>query len=87
MIISFELPGDLGSVIRDADVDLGERAREALLVELYRDQKITHHQLGRALELSDYETDGLLRRYGVDDGPSLEEFERQREFLEARRCP
>lgn len=84
MIISFEIPRYIESQIRAGDDDYSGKAREAFLVELYRRRKITHHQLGQALELTDYETDGLLKRYGVGDDLSLEEFERQRAFLEER---
>ncbi|OJW23005.1 MAG: hypothetical protein BGO49_28130 [Planctomycetales bacterium 71-10] len=45
--------------------ELNEKAREALLVELFRGREITHRQLGEALGLGRYETDGLLKRCGV----------------------
>ncbi len=54
-------------------------------MELYREQKNTQHQLGEALGLDDYETDGVLKRYGVGYDLSLTEFEEQRAFLRAGR--
>jgi hypothetical protein len=48
-------------------------ARKAYLVELYRQDRITHHQLARALGLTRIETDGVLKRYKVSPGPTLEE--------------
>ncbi|HKI17573.1 MAG TPA: UPF0175 family protein [Isosphaeraceae bacterium] len=85
MTISFELPQEIEQQIRANGADLERKAREALLVELYREHKITQHQLGEALGLDDYETDGVLKRYGVGYDLSLEEFEEQRAFLRASR--
>jgi hypothetical protein len=84
MTISFELPSEIEDRIRRESVDLNSKAREAFLVELYRDEKITQHQLGQSLGLDDYETDGLLKRYGVGYDLSLDEFEEQRAFLRGR---
>jgi len=49
MTISFELPQEIEQQIRANGADLERKAREALLVELYREHKITQHQLGEAL--------------------------------------
>lgn len=83
MTISFDLPQDITEQANGTD--LTAKAKEALLVELYREEKITQHQLGEALGLGDYETDGLLKQYGVGFDLSLEEFERQRAFLRGTR--
>ena len=85
MTISFEIPQNIGAQIRTNGTDLGGKAREAFLVALYREQKITQHELGQALGLDDYETDGVLKRYGVGHDLTLEEFEQQRAFLQQRR--
>jgi hypothetical protein len=53
--------------------DLNDEAREAFLVELYRRHSISQHQLGMALGLDDYETDGVLKRHGVPLEISIEE--------------
>jgi hypothetical protein len=83
MTIRFDLPRD---ITEQADgTDLTAKAKEALLVELYREEKITQHQLGEALGLDDYETDGLLKQYGVGFDLSREEFEGQRAFLQGTR--
>lgn len=83
MTISFDLPRDITEQVNGTD--LTSKAREALLVELYREEKITQHQLGEALGLDDYETDGLLKRYGVGYDLSAEEFDGQRTFLQGNR--
>lgn len=80
MTISFDLPRDITE--QTNGTDLTAKAKEALLVELYREEKITQHQLGEALGLDDYETDGLLNHYGVGLDLSLEEFAGQRAFLQ-----
>ena len=83
MTISFDLPCAISEQVNGTD--LADKAKEALLVELYREEKITQHQLGEALGLDGYETDGLLKRYGVGFDLSLEEFEEQRAFLQGNR--
>jgi hypothetical protein len=83
MTISFDLPRDITEQANGTD--LTAKAKEALLVELYREEKITQHQLGEALGLDDYETDGLLKQYGVGLDLTLEEFEGQRAFLQGNR--
>lgn len=73
MTISFEIPRDLEEQICDDGADLSGMAREALLVELYREHRVSHRQLGEALGLEPYETDGLLEKHGVGLGISVEE--------------
>lgn len=65
MSISFDIPQDIEQEIRTDGVDLSHEAKEAYLVELYRQERITHHQLAEALGLSRYETDGVLKRHKV----------------------
>jgi hypothetical protein len=48
-------------------------AHELDLVELYCQDRITHHQLAEALGLSRFETDGFLKRHKISPGPTLEE--------------
>ncbi len=45
--------------------NLDRVANAAALVELYRQGRITRHELGAALGLSRYETDGLLKGHRV----------------------
>ena len=85
MNISFEIPPDIEQRVRVEGADLNGKAREAFLVELYREQKITQHQLGEALGLDDYQTDGVLKRYGVGYDLTVEEFEEQRNALRRNR--
>ncbi len=73
MNIKFEIPRDIEQQLRTGGVDPNREAKEAYLVESYRQDKISHHQLGEALGLDDYETDGVLKRYGVGLEMSQEE--------------
>jgi hypothetical protein len=73
MTITFELPQEIEREIRTNRADLSREAREVYLVELYRQDRITHHQLAQALGLTRIETDGVLKRYKVSPGPTLEE--------------
>jgi Uncharacterised protein family (UPF0175) len=73
MNISFEIPLDIELELRGNGADLSGEAREAFLIELYRQDRITHHQLTEALALSRLETDGVLKRHKVSSGPTLEE--------------
>ena len=73
MTISFEIPHEIEQQIRTNGANLDREAREAYLVELYRQDRITHHQLAEALGLSRLETDGVLKRHKVSSGPTLEE--------------
>jgi len=74
MNVSFDIPQDIEQQIRSEGVDPNCEAREVYLVELYRQHKITHHQLGEALGLDRFDTDVLLKRHGVELELSLEEF-------------
>ena len=85
MTISFEIPHDIERQLRNNGADLSSEAREAFLVELYRQDRITHGQLGRALDLDAYETDGVLKRHGVFHDLSIEEINAQVDSLRGTR--
>lgn len=65
MAISFELPGELERHLRSEFKDLDETAKEAMGVELFRQGKLSHTQLASLLNISRYETDGVLKRHGA----------------------
>ncbi len=65
MAISIELPAEIEEQLRKRLGNLDQAAKEAFLVELYRQQELTHAQLGYALSLSRYQTDGLLKHHQV----------------------
>jgi hypothetical protein len=73
MTISFEIPQEIEQELSHKRADLSREAREAFLVELYRQDRITHHQLAVGLGLSRLETEGVLKRHKVSSGPALDE--------------
>ncbi len=77
MTITFELPQEIAKQIRQDVGDPNRDAREAYLVDLYRQDLITHYQLAQALGLSGYETDGVLKRHQVSMLVTAEEMRAQ----------
>ncbi len=64
-MIRIDVPIELEEQLRRDFADFDLAAKEAMGVELFRQGKLTHAQLGRLLGLSRYETDGVLKRHGV----------------------
>jgi hypothetical protein len=74
MVISFQLPTDLEQTLRHDVQNLDAQAKEALLVALYRQDKITHFELSQALGMDRLETEGVLKKHNVtEDLPSPKE--------------
>ena len=67
MSISFELPVAVEEQLRRDHADLDVVAKEAALVELYRQGRITQHQLGLSLDKSHFEVEELLKRHKVTE--------------------
>jgi predicted HTH domain antitoxin len=78
MSISFSLPEPIEESLRAQVANLDETAKEAALVELYRQGTLSHGQLAESLGISRSETDVLLKRHNVtEDLLTVEEFEEQ----------
>src|SRR5271165_2214632 len=77
MTISFEIPPEIEQALSANGSDSSDQAKEAFLVELYRHDRISHHQFAKALGLSRLETDGLLKRHKVSSGVTAEEMRAQ----------
>ena len=77
MTLCIELPQELEAVLRQQHSNLDQEAKEACLVEFYRQGRLTHFQLAQALELDRYSTDGVLKRHGVVDEMSIEELKQE----------
>lgn len=76
MAVSFELPIEIEQKLARTLGDLNQAAKEAAVVELYRQEKLTHFELSQALGLSRFETDALLKRHNVtEDLMTVEELE------------
>ena len=67
MAITFELPAMIEQQLRGEWADFDAVAKEAALVELYRQAKLTHHQLATALGLDRFGVDELLKRHQVTE--------------------
>ena len=63
MAISIQLPSDIEQYLREEVANLDQAAKEALLVDFYRQERLSHQQLSRALGLSRFETDAVLKRH------------------------
>ncbi|NOT00293.1 MAG: hypothetical protein HOP29_06660 [Phycisphaerales bacterium] len=75
-MIRILLPSDLEERLRRDLGDLDRAAKEALLLQAFRDGKLTHYELGRALDLDRFDTDAVLKRHNIFEGsPTLEDLE------------
>ncbi|MGD9635444.1 MAG: UPF0175 family protein [Pirellulales bacterium] len=76
MAVTIQLPADVEERLRAETPDLDTAAKEAFLVELYRQEKLTHYELSLALGLDRFETDALLKKHRVtEDLPTAVEVE------------
>ena len=67
MAVSFQLPTDLEHELRSRLRNLDAEAKEALLVSLYRQGKLSHLALSRAPGLDRFETEDVLRKHNVTE--------------------
>ena len=67
MSITFDLPPAVEQQLRRDVTNLDVLAKEAALVELYRQGTISYHQLGISLGMTRFETDDLLKRHHVTE--------------------
>ena len=82
MTVHFELPTVLEAAIRSAGGDVNAQAKEAFLVELYRQGRIGRAELGQALGLDRFAVDGLLKHHNVvEDLPTADELAQERSAL------
>jgi predicted HTH domain antitoxin len=83
MTVTVQIPPEVEQRLRSQTTDLDAEAKEAMLVEFYRQGKLSHNELAQALGLARYETDGLLKRHNVtEDSPSLDEIRTELDFLD-----
>jgi len=76
MAIAFTVPDQIEKHLRAAiGPNLGEAAKEAMAVELYRQGNLSLGQVAEMLGLSAYQTDGLLKRHGVELPYTVADFE------------
>lgn len=67
MSISFDLPAGVEEQLRRGHDNLNGLAKEAALIELYRQGRITQQQLGESLDKTRFEIDELLKQHNVTE--------------------
>ncbi len=76
MTVNFELPIDIEKILRQELGNLDQVAKEAALVELYRQDQLTQHELAAALGITRLEMEAVLKKHNViEDLPSLADYE------------
>lgn len=76
MPLTIQLPAELEHNLRREYGNLDQVAKEALLVELYRQDKLAHWELSQAMGLDRFETEALLKQHNVtEDLQSTEEYD------------
>jgi hypothetical protein len=68
MAVSFQLPSEIETTLRRQLANLDQAAKEALLVEMYHQNKLTHQQLANALGLSNSQTADFLKKHEQTNG-------------------
>ncbi|MFO0890010.1 MAG: hypothetical protein U0790_12835 [Isosphaeraceae bacterium] len=65
--LTVELPPETENRLLAESPNLPSAVREGFLVNLFRRGMLSHHELGRALNLDRFETDALLKRHTVTE--------------------
>jgi hypothetical protein len=82
MSVTFELPADVEERLRAETPNFEAEAKEAVLVEMYRQEKLTRYELAQALGMERLEVDAVLKKHKVTiDLPTAEEMEQQLRWL------
>lgn len=67
MQITIELPDDIAQRLAQTVDNLPQRALTSLVIEAYRDELLTHAEVGRILNLSSrWDVDAFLKQAGAD---------------------
>ncbi len=65
--VSFQLPESIEEQLRTKLGDVSAATKEAALVELYRQDQLSHGEFATSLGMSRYEADAVLKRHGVTE--------------------
>ena len=87
MTIRFEIPQEIEQQVRANGMDVDQEARESYLLELYRQDRISHAQLRDALGLSFHETEALIKEHSAGHDIPVAEFGAGQEFLKKTKTP
>ena len=75
MAVTFSLPEGIEQALRKELGDLDQLAKEALVVELYRQGQLSIGSLARLLAMGVIEADAWLAKHGVPLNYSVEDLE------------
>jgi predicted HTH domain antitoxin len=67
MAFTVEFPNAIEEKLRSGDGDPATAGKEAILIELYREGRISHGELADSLDLSRNQVDDVLRRRKVTE--------------------
>ena len=81
MTISFEIPRNIEQRVRTEGADPNREAKEVYLIDLYRQERITHDDLSEALGLGFHQIQQLIKEHGAGDDFTLAEVEAERAVL------
>lgn len=82
--VSFDLPDNIRDHLSGMVANVDRAAKEAAVVEMYRQGQLSHGALAECLGMARDELDALLKRHHVvEDLQTVEEFER--DLAEVRR--
>jgi hypothetical protein len=74
MAVIIQLPSEFEQSLRREFGDLDLAAKEAMLVELYRQGKLTQYEFSQSLGLDRFEADAVLKKHNVtEDLPTADE--------------
>lgn len=84
MPIQFDLPQILEDRLRNDLGNLSTVGKEAMLVELYRQGRVSHHEFSQALNISRFEAEEVLKCHNVtEDLIRPDEFSRELSSLKS----
>jgi len=79
--VEISVPDTLVKALGTQPEELPRQTLEALIIQAYRNGKITHAQVGELLNLDRWETDGFLKRAQAFRAGESEEFSADLERL------
>ncbi len=82
MEITINLPEDVANSFLSNGKNLERKVLEATAIEGYREEKLSHAQVGRMLGLNRFETDEFLKAHNVPLNYSVEDLEQDRRTLD-----
>ena len=81
MTLVLELPDAWKRLLGLDTGDAAGRAREMLVIESYREGRLSRGQAAEMLGLGFHEAEAFLKRYGANQQPTWEEFEHSTQEL------